>query len=76
MATGLWVLAMAMATGLLLSLGVWLMLGVWLHLLAMAMGLHLIRVLARYLAGARSCWLGVVDWGALLLGLFALDCQR
>ena len=72
-------LDMAMAMGLLLSLGVWSMLEVWLRLLrglAMAMGLLLIRVLARYLAGARSCWLGVVDWGALLLGLFALDCQR
>ena len=49
MATGLRVLGMlniAMATGLLLSLGVWLVLEVWLYLLAMAMGLLLIRVLA------------------------------
>ena len=60
MATGLWVLAMAMATGLLLSLGVWSMLGVWLRLrgLAMAMGLLLIRVLASYI----SQGLGLVGW--------------
>ena len=46
-----------MAMGLLeltvLSLGVWSMLGVWLRLLAV--GLLLIRLLAKHLVGAPSC---------------------
>ena len=60
-----------MATGL-LSLEVWLVLGVWLWLL-LAMG-QVIRVLVSYLAGARSCCVGGVEWPTPLLGLFALDC--